>query len=244
VWFQCLRPNNCLAGAALLSTLLLGCRGNSPAEPETQPELPVPAVALVLMADSTEHEVAVMWVMHGLAMSPVDPAQVNLRVTGPEGSVAVVPAPPPVNFGDPAGGFLVPVRAVAGATYTLEGIVAGRRVEASTTMPVTFRTVLDQDTIAVSQLDPAGTLGTGHWLDVVAEGVAAVRDLGTGGGIGVPFIPPGRIAILTIPSVMGSRTLIGQNTAAANVFLDPATLGDGVIGVFGGVIALTFVLVP
>ena len=238
-----LRPNNCLAGAVLVSTLLQGCGGNSPAEPEIQPELPVPAVALVLMADSTEHAVAVMWVLHGIAMSPVDPAQVDLRVTGPDGPVAVVPGPPPVNFGDPAGGFLVPVRAVAGATYTLEGFVGGRRVQASTTMPMTFRTVVDCDTFVVSELDPASPSGTLHWLDVVADGVTTVRDLRTGILQGV--FPPGRIVLITNTEAMGTRTLLGQNTEASLSPVEPlVSLGEGVVGRFGGAIAISFVLVP
>jgi hypothetical protein len=114
-------------------------------------------------------------------LTPISPADVSLELVEPSG------ARHPLVPGNGAGVFRASLSVAPGLTYALEGSLAGRRVEAVTTVPALFRLIEPAaDTVRVDDAVPCVPFSFDPCFQVAAEvdGATAIeyRLLGTGSG--------------------------------------------------------------
>ena len=129
---------------------------------------PVPVIQAVLTVGASRHAISITWsvptdstfTFQGPAR-PVDPSEVNLRLLGSAG--LAIPVTSTANPGD----FEVAAEIQPGASYALQGTVAGRSISATVTTPGAFVISLPAgDTIRLTE--PEGGIRQVHYLWHVA----------------------------------------------------------------------------
>ncbi len=220
------------------STFLVGC-SVSPGEPPP----PAPVVQLVLVVGDSTHRATVTWSATPDSTIPqpalpVDPALVDLIVTGPGGAAPLIPDAAP-------GEFRVHLEGMPGGAYSLRGTVAGQPFEGTTVLPLKFALATpNPDTVSRASLvlEAAGgffSIFSSFRLPVMADGVESVEF--------ATFRPPDQVVFSLESGATGTVTLRGRNREmtdwATSFFRLVSPLREGT-GVIGGVIDLRFVVVP
>ncbi len=214
---------------------LVGC-GVSPGEPPP----PAPVVQLVLVVGDSTHRATITWSATPDSTIPqpalpVDPALVDLIVTGPGGAAPLLPDGAP-------GEFRVDLQGIPGGAYSLRGTVAGQPFEGTTVLPLKFALATPrQDTVSLSTLVPE-FLGPGlssFRAPIEASGIESIDF--------ARFHPPDQMLIVVGGGLSDSVVLRGRNREmtdwATSFFRLVSPLREGT-GVIGGVIELRFIVVP